>query len=96
MRILARALADGQRAIVVEDVKRDRAIKRVADGCMKWLHKEDNGKAVNVLMRRFDSDSKQYVWPALEYLEKQKKVIELKPTTYKGQDGYTVHLRGRQ
>jgi len=93
---IARALSEGQRAMVVDDLKRDKAIKRVATGRVKWLQKQDDGKAVNVLMRRFSNDDKQYVWPALEWLEKEKKVIELRPTTYNGQDGYTVHLRGRQ
>jgi hypothetical protein len=92
----ARAIAEGQRAVVVDDIKRDMAIKRVANGCIKWLHREDNGKAVNVLMKRFSNDDKQYVWPALEWLEKEKKVIELSHTEYKGRDGHTVHLRGRQ
>ena len=91
-----RALSEGQRAVVVEDMKRDKAIKRVANGCMKWLQKQDDGEAVNVLMKRFSGEDKQHVWPALEWLEKQRKVIELKPAEYKGQDGFTVHLRSRK
>jgi hypothetical protein len=91
---IARALAEGQRAGVVDDMKRDRAMKRVANGCMKWLQREDNGKAVNVLMRRFSGDDKQYLWPALEYLEKVRKVIELRAIDYKGQQGYGVFVKG--
>ena len=93
---IARALSEGQRVGVVDDMKRDKAIKRVANGCVKWLQREDNGKFVNVLMKRFSNDDKQHVWPALEWLEKEKKVIELKPAKYNGQDGHTVHLRSRQ
>jgi Bifunctional DNA primase/polymerase, N-terminal len=86
----ARGRRDAEREVVKEDVLRDRKIARIADGIRAKLRAENHQK-VNALRHRFRGDDRQYVWPALELLQRVGDV-ELEAIEYQGNPGHIAHL----
>jgi hypothetical protein len=86
-----RGRQDAEREVVKEDVLRDRAIARIANGIRDKLRAENHQK-VNALKHRFRGSDRQYVWSALEVLQRVGDV-ELEAIEYQGNPGHIAHLK---
>lgn len=82
---------DAEREVVKEDVLRDRHIARVSERIREKL-RDENHQAVNALKHRFSAADREFVWPALELLQKVGQV-DVEEIAYRGRPGHIAHLR---
>lgn len=87
----ARGRHDAVREVTKEDVLRDRHIARVSERIREKLRGE-NHQAVNALKHRFSAADREFVWPALELLQKVGQV-DVEEITYRSRPGHVAHLR---
>jgi hypothetical protein len=81
----------GEREIAKEDVVRERALTRVAEGiCRKLL--EQNDRTLNQIKKCFSNEDRQYVEPALDSL-RTVGAVDVKAIEYQGNEGYRFHLK---
>jgi hypothetical protein len=87
----ARGRQDAVREVVKEDILRDRKIAHLAERIREKL-RDENDQPVNKLSKRFRGADRQYVWPALETLQRVGDV-KLRPIEYQGNSGHVAHLK---